>query len=256
MEDIVRHVVPALVLGAALVVGPSLAGAQDEKPADPTPAPTPAGTPFLAGHWKLNVQDSEDARQKMQQSMAGRDGGSGSGGGTGGGGYGHGGGGGYGGGGGGGYGHRGGGGGGGYGRGGGGYGGGGRSGGGDASGTSQQSHDPQGVRALLFSAPQDLTVTETATEIAMLDQDGFMRTLHPDGKSHKTESGEDEVTTRWESDHLVVETKGKSGTKLTETYGLDAEKVRLTVNLRAEGGSRPAISIRRVYDAQRPAGQN
>ena len=76
-----------------------------------------------------------------------------------------------------------------------------------------------------------------------------MRALHPDGKSYKSETGEDEIKTRWESDHLVVETKTKTGAKLTETYGLDAEKHRLTVVLNVEGGSRPALSVRRVYDA-------
>jgi hypothetical protein len=82
-----------------------------------------------------------------------------------------------------------------------------------------------------------------------------MRALHPDGKSYKADAGEDEVKTRWESDHLVVETKAKGGTQLTETYGLDAEKHRLTIVLNSEGGSRPALSVRRVYDAQKTDAQ-
>jgi hypothetical protein len=101
---------------------------------------------------------------------------------------------------------------------------------------------------LLWNAPQELTVTQTATEIVILDQDGLMRTLHPDGQGYKSGSGEDEVKTRWESDHLVVETKTKSGARLTETYGFDAERHRLNVVLNVEGGSRPAVSVRRFYD--------
>jgi hypothetical protein len=252
----VKHAASTLVaLGAVLAWAPALrADTQGPPPpqtlpqaadqaAPPTTPPGTAGIPTFSGHWKLNVQDSEDARQKMKQSMEGRDPGSSSGGGGGGGGYGRGGGGGGGG--------RGGGGGGGYGRG----GGGGRRSAGGSGSTTQSSRDSQGPRALLFNAPQELTVTQTATEIAILDQDGLMRALHPDGKSYKADTGEDEVKTKWESDHLVVETKAKSGTKLTETYGLDAEKQRLTIVLNAEGGSRPALSVRRVYDAQKTDAQ-
>jgi hypothetical protein len=108
---------------------------------------------------------------------------------------------------------------------------------------------------LLLNPPQELTLTQTATEIAILDQDGLMRALHPDGKSYKAGASEEDVKTRWESDHLVVETQTKSGVKLTETYGLEAEKRRLTVVLSVEGGSRPALSVRRVYDEQKPGSQ-
>jgi hypothetical protein len=247
----VKHAVSTLALGVALAWGPRLhalgqtPAAQAPDPSVPPPAAAPGALPSFSGRWKLNVQDSEDARAKMRQSMEGRDPNSGSGGGGGRGG------------GGGGYGGRGGGG-GGYGRGGGGGAGGRgghRSGGGDSS-ASASNRDPQGPRALLFSPPQQLTVTQTPAEIAILDQDGLMRALHPDGKAYKSGgAGDDEVKTRWESDHLVVETKTKSGTKLTETYGLDAEKHRLTVVLNAEGGSRPALSVRRVYDEQKTDAQ-
>jgi hypothetical protein len=254
----VKHAVSTLVaLVAASAWGPSLhAGAPTPRPQSPTEAlyqaaPLPAadqvgqGAPALpafSGRWKLNVQDSEDARAKTRQSMDGRDPGGSSGGEAGRGG-------------GGGYGGRGGG----YGRGGGGGGGyggrgGRRSGGGDGA-AAASNRDPQGPRALLFNPPQQLTVAQTATEIAILDQDGLMRALHPDGKSYKVGAGEDEVKARWESDHLVVETKAKGGTKLTETYGLDPEKHRLTVVLNIEGGSRPALSVRRVYDEQKTDAQ-
>jgi hypothetical protein len=218
---------------------------------DPPPPPAPQaadkaapGGTTLSGHWKLNVQESEDARQKMKEAMQGRDSGGSSGGGGGGGyGRGGGGGGGYGRGGGGGFG----------GGGGGGFGGGGRrSGGGGGGSSSGSTRDPQGARALLFTAPKELTVTQTATEVAILDQDGLMRALHPDGKGYKSDTGEEEIKTKWESDHLVVETKAKGGTKLTETYGLDAQKHQMTIVLNSEGGSRPALSVRRVYDEQKP----
>jgi hypothetical protein len=240
----VKYAVSTLVaLGAALAWGGVLHADPQAPPPPPpsqsadsaTPPATPA-LPALSGRWKLNVQDSEDARAKMRQSMEGRDPGSSGGG----------------------YGGRGGGG-GGSGRGaggGGGYGGRGghRSGGGDSS-AATSTRDPQGPRALLFNPPQQLTVTQTASEIAILDQDGLMRALHPDGKSYKSDTGEDEVKTRWESDHLVVQTKAKSGTKLTETFGLDSEKRRMTVVLNVEGGSRPALSVRRVYDEQKTDAQ-
>jgi hypothetical protein len=238
----VKYTVSTLVaLGVALMSGSAL-HAGDQAPPAPAadPAVPSASLPALSGRWKLNVQDSEDARQKMRQSMEGRDPGSagGGGGGRGGGGYGGHGGGGGGRGGGGGYGSR-----------------GGRRSGGGESAAATSNRDPQGPRALLFNPPQQLTVTQTAAEIAILDQDGLMRALHPDGKGYKSGTGEDEVKTRWESDHLVVETKTKSGTKLTETYGLAAEKHRMTVVLNVEGGSRPALSVRRVYDEQKTDAQ-
>jgi len=241
----VKYTVPTLVaLGAAVAWGPVHAATQAQAvvlpaPSEPSAPPPAAALPALSGHWKLNVQDSEDARQKMRQSMEGREPGSGSGGEAhgGGGGYGRGGGGGHGGGGhggGGGYGGR----------------GGSRPGGGRSAATANR--DPQGPRALLLSPPQELTVTQTPTEIAILDQDGLMRAIHPDGKGYEAGASGDEVKARWESDHLVVETKTKSGAKLTETYGLEADKRRLTVVLNVEGGSRPALSVRRVYDPQNP----
>jgi hypothetical protein len=98
-------------------------------------------------------------------------------------------------------------------------------------------------------------VTETPTEIAILDQDGLLRALHPDGKSYKADAGQEEVNARWEADHLVVETKSASGMKVTETYGLDPAKRRLTLVVAVEGGNRPALSVRRVYDEQKPDGQ-
>jgi hypothetical protein len=246
----VRYTVPTFVaLGATLTWG-SAGAAEQAAPAQAAlteqgvPAPAAPALPSLSGHWKLNVQESEDARQKMRQSREGRESGAGEGRGAGGG-YGRGGGGGYG---------RGGG------RGGGGYGGGGyggrghRPGGGDGSAASPN-RDPQGSLALLFNPPQELHVTQTETEIAILDQDGLLRALHPDSKTYKTGADEDDLKTHWEADHLVVETQTKGGGKLTETFGLDSEKHRLTVVLNVEGGSRPALSVRRVYDEQKPAGQ-
>ena len=64
---------------------------------------------------------------------------------------------------------------------------------------------PEGMRAILEGA-QELTITQTEHEIAMLDVDGRLRALHPDGKGYKDSSGA-EVKTRWRDARLVVETQ-------------------------------------------------
>lgn len=101
-----------------------------------------------------------------------------------------------------------------------------------------------GMRELL-DAPAALTVTQTATEITLVEEDGRLRALHPDGRPYKDSSGR-EVKTRWsEAGELVAETKGGRG-RVVETFTVAANPTRLLVTLLVELRGRPLV-VRRVY---------
>jgi hypothetical protein len=195
-------------------------------PASTTASPTATG---LSGRWRFNAAQSDDARQKMRDAQGQR------------GGFGGGGGGGR-------WGGRGGGGGGG-GFGGGGFGGrrgGGRMGGGD--GERPDSDSRENMRSV-FEPPQEMTVTQTETEIAVMEKDGRLRTLHPDGKKYKSDSSKTEVKTWWDKGRLMVESKPDRGPKLTETFALAADRSRLDVSVLIEGRYGDPVTVHRVYDA-------
>jgi hypothetical protein len=97
----------------------------------------------------------------------------------------------------------------------------------------------------LLEAPPALTVTQTPTEITVLEEDGRLRALHPDGRGYKDAAGR-EVKTRWsDAGELVAETKGERG-KIVETFGVTNDPARLLVTLLLEVRGQP-IAIRRVY---------
>jgi hypothetical protein len=200
--------------------------------ASPAASPAPAERPSFSGRWLFNKDKSDDPREKMREARAGQgSGGYGGGGGShphgghapGGGGYG----------------------GGGYG--GGGYGGGGHRGGGSGGGEQGGDHSEGASRSSFFEVPTEMTITQTETEIAILDKDGGLRTLHPDGKKYKDDMG-NEVKTQWENGRLIVETQRQQGPKFTETFDAVGTERQLVVTLRFQGQSFGPVSIRRVYD--------
>jgi hypothetical protein len=212
-----------LVLAAAMAQGPPA-------PAEAAPSAT-AESAGLSGRWRFNADQSDDVHKKMQEAAAGRQQGGSGGGGWGGGGHG----GGWGGGGHGGY-------------GGGGYGGhGGRAMGGGSSGQPQG--DAQASMRSFLEAPPELMITQTEKEIALLEKDGRLRVLHPDGEKHKDDAGV-ETRTRWDKDRLIVETTPTRGPKVTETYTLDGEKKRLVMTLHFDSQRFGPITVKRVYDPQ------
>jgi hypothetical protein len=107
--------------------------------------------------------------------------------------------------------------------------------------------DPREAMRARFEAAKELTITQTANEIAVLDADGGLRALHPDGKGYKNSSGA-EVKTRWRDGQLVVESEREQGPKVTETFSIEPEPRRLVVSLRFQGRSGDPVTIRRVYD--------
>jgi hypothetical protein len=100
-----------------------------------------------------------------------------------------------------------------------------------------------------LEAPTELMITQTEKEIAVLDKDGRLRALHPDGRKYKDDSGA-EIQTRWEKDHLIVETRPAHGPKMTETFSVAGEKRQLMVTLHFESQRLGPITVKRVYDPQ------
>lgn len=96
----------------------------------------------------------------------------------------------------------------------------------------------------LTEAPPAVAITQTPTEITIVEEEGRFRALHPDRKEYKGTGGQ-KVQTRWEGGRLVVETKASAGQRLVETFELGPEG--LVAVVRLEGGRGDPPSVRRVY---------
>ena len=96
----------------------------------------------------------------------------------------------------------------------------------------------------------ELTVTNLAPEITMVDPDGEIRRLHADNKPYKDSSGS-EVKTRWEAAGLVIETKTPRG-QVKETWSIADEPRRLTVLVRMDRPGGGAFTVKRVFDPSEP----
>jgi hypothetical protein len=203
-----------LVWSAAASARP-LDGSAVETPASAA-ADSKRGT-SLSGRWQFNPQQSEDVRQKMQESTGGsprgHEGERGGGGGRGSGG-GHGGG------------HR-------------------QWGGGDSGADPAREQARQEMRSF-FEPSQQLSITDTEGEVVIAEPDGALRILHPDGRKAKAEGGAGEVVARRDGDRLLVERTTATGTKLFETYAVSDGKLQITA--RMDSPRRGSVSVRRSYD--------
>ncbi len=178
----------------------------------------------LVGHWKLNPELSEDAREKMREAgswrrAGGMGGGGGMGrpGGWGGGGMG----------GGGGWGRR----------------GGGR---GGQEGDPSTASDDNRMRRVGVVGATDLTVTGIEPDVVVALSEDVKRTLHPDGKKYDAANGGEEKT-QWKDARLVVETKSERG-EVKETWSVSPQTKQLTINLEIHRASGPSVSVKRVFD--------
>ena len=208
-----RAQAPAGPLPAAQPQPPS---ARDARPQEQS-APVKPRTSIL-GAWKLNRDESDDPRKKMQEARGGNGGGGGRGGvrmgvpGMGGGPY-----------------------------------GGRRGGGGNES-------DQDRERMQEFMNPsRALTVAEAKrdVEIDMFDDQERKSSFFTDGrKLQKTkDSNNQEIAAHWDSNRLVTDEKSPSGRKISRTYELSYDGMQLYETLRlTRGRSDSRISIRYVYD--------
>jgi Spy/CpxP family protein refolding chaperone len=178
----------------------------------------------FAGSWKLNPDESDDIRKKMQEARENR---GGSGGGTSGG------------------------------RRGGGYPGGGLGGhsgrgGGRQGGESDENR--QRMRQLFLPA-NSLTIAQKENELDFTDDLGQKQAFYTDGR--KIEKSKDsknlEASARWDSTRLVSEEKAPNGGKLVRTFELSPEGDQLYETLKM-GNDRSdfPITIRYVYDLVPP----
>lgn len=219
-----------------LIAGGAAGVARAQAPAGPLPAaqPQPPSSPearpqepaatvkprtSILGGWKLNRDESEDARKKMQDARGGgRNGGGGRGGvrmgipGMGGGPY------------------------------------GGRRGGGE----NESDADREKMHEVL-NPSRELMVAEAKkdVEIDIFDDQQRKSAFFTDGrKLQKTkDSTSQEIAARWDGNRLVSDEKTPSGKKMSRTYELSYDGTQLYETLRlTRGRSDSQISIRYVYD--------
>lgn len=182
------------------------------------PAPNVPRIKNLAGTWRLNTDDSDDPRKKLQQVRAGGRGQGGRSGGGMGGGWpgGHGGYGGY----------------------------GGRRGGGESDEERQKMH--------LFVQPaQKLTIAQKEPEIDISDDADRKFTAFTDGR--KVEKSKDasnqQFDAKWDEHRLVMEGKDPRGNKYERSYEVleGNQQLRETLLLKV-GRNNTEVSIRYIYD--------
>jgi len=107
--------------------------------------------------------------------------------------------------------------------------------------------DPLGAKRTA-GTPDTMTVTQTRSEIVVAETPGQTRELYPNGNTYKMDEGATQIRTSWENGRLVVEKKNVRGWRLTETWELAPDRSRVTIHLHFEGGSRPKLTLTRVYD--------
>ncbi|MFZ0909942.1 MAG: hypothetical protein WAN24_10740 [Candidatus Acidiferrales bacterium] len=194
---------------------------------------TPATRANLNGSWKLNSDESDDGRQKMQQAKSARNNGNGGGNGGGGrssGGVGFPGGGiGFPGGGGGGMGS-------------------GRHGG---SGSDTESNEDREHMQELIDPPVRIVVAQKDNELDLADDSDNKRTFYTDGRKLKKSKdlSYQEISAHWEDLRLVSDEKDSRGNKITRTFEPQPGGKKLVETVRIENNrQQSAVFIRYVYD--------
>jgi hypothetical protein len=215
-----------LVLLAAAASGAGQSSEESKAPSGPDSQPT------LSGMWKLNRDESDDAREKLRSAIQDRQQNDGSGG------MGR-------------HGGMGGGMGGGIGMGIPGMGGGmGRPGGGQRGDSGS---DEQHARLRdLIQAPDQVTIAQKGPEIDFTDAESHVRTLFTDGRKvekPKKDSLQTQVKAHWEHGALRTDEKGPHGQKISHSYEITNEGKQLadTLTLESKRLNTPII-IRSVYD--------
>lgn len=181
----------------------------------PEPAPLPASRQSILGAWKLDRDESDDLRNRSQDSRGSGGGGYGRRGGgswPGGGGYG---------------GHRGG------------------LGGGESDEERQKMHE-------LLNPPTTMTISMTGAEVDLMDDRDRKRAFMTDGRKLQKSKDDNyqEIAAKWEGNRLVTEEKSPRGGKMSRTFELSPDGRRLYENLHIEGGGRNSrsLDVRYVYD--------
>jgi hypothetical protein len=231
-----RYLRICIAAGGLGLIGASWpTGARAQAPAGPLPAaqPQPPSSPdarpqeqragvkprtSILGAWKLNRDESDDARKKMQDARGADSGRGGRGGvrmgipGMGGGPY-----------------------------------------GGRRGGGGNESDEDRERMQEYINPPRSLSVAEAKkdVEVDMFDEQDRKRAFFTDGrKLQKTkDSNTQEIAAHWDGSRLVTDEKSPSGRKMSRTYELSSDGTQLYETLRlTRGRSNSEISIRYVYD--------
>ena len=220
-----RGQAPAGPLPAAQPQAPSSADARPQEQAPPAVKPRTS----IMGDWKLNTDESDDARKKIQDARKANGGqGGGRGGvrmgipGMGGGPY------------------------------------GGRRGGGSQNESDQDRERMQEV----LNPTRSLTVAEAKkdVEVDVFDDQAHKTAIFTDGRKlqKSKDNSNQEIAAHWEGNRLVTDEKTPSGKKMSRTYELSYDGTQLYETLRlTRGRSDSQVSIRYVYDqANAPAAKS
>jgi hypothetical protein len=200
-----------------------LAGAPPQSVSGPAaksqePVPLPPPRTVILGAWKLNRDESDDPRQRAQDSQGsngGRGGGSGGGPrigvglpGGGGGGYG---------------GHR---------------------GGGESDDQRQKMHE-------LMTPPRTMTMSMTGAEVDLVDDQSRKRAFMTDGRKlqKSKDANYQEIAAKWDGNRLVSDEKDPRGNKMSRTFELSEDGRQLYETLHMTSGrSNTPTTVRYVYD--------
>lgn len=103
------------------------------------------------------------------------------------------------------------------------------------------------------TALNELTISQTDSEITITDKEGKTRVLKPGGSKVRDETapgGPADVRTSWQKDGtLLVKVRSQSGQDITESYVISNDRKHLYLTLVLEGDVlRRGLKIRRAYD--------
>jgi hypothetical protein len=216
----------AITAGLVLAVVAAFAAKQSSEPPK-----SPAPESLLSGTWKLNRDESDDAREKLRSAIQDRDhsGPMGRHGGMGGGGVG-------------------------IGIPGIGIGGMGRPGGGPGGGpgSGAGSEDQRSRLRDLVQASDQLKIVQKGPEIDVTDADSRLRSLFTDGRKidkPKKDATQTQAKAHWDHGTLITEEKGPDGEKISHAYEItgDGKQMADTLTLESKHLNTPII-VRSVYD--------
>jgi hypothetical protein len=108
--------------------------------------------------------------------------------------------------------------------------------------------DPGESMQAIFNPAEELSIYQGQPDIVIDEKFSRRRTLHADGRKYKADNGSSEVKTAWKESRLVVETRGFRGRKTTETWELNTTGTRLTALVKLESGYGKPVTIKRVYE--------
>jgi hypothetical protein len=178
----------------------------------PNPAPPPNPRTTILGDWKLNLDESDDPRNRRQDSEDSNGGG--------------------------------------HGRMGGGYPGSGRGGYGGRRGGGESEEQRQKMQTLMRPA-KSLKFSMTGAEVDVVDDQQFKLEFMTDGRKlqKSKDASYQEVAAKWDGNRLVSDEKDPRGTKMNRTFELSPDGLQMyeTLHLTTGRSNSPRV-IRYVYD--------